>query len=181
MKKVTLKDKIFELFIPYEKIRDAVKELAIRINDDYQGKDTPVFLGVLNGSFMFMGELMRNINIDCEVSFVKFSSYQGIESSGEVTELIGLQDSIEGRHVIIVEDIVDTGKSIEHLTCLLREYHAASVEIATLLLKPDAYQKDILIKYTALSVPNDFIIGFGLDYDQLGRNLPDLYKIVCPE
>lgn len=181
MKKVTLKDKTFELFIPYDKIHASIVGLGARINEDYKGKDTPLFLGVLNGSFMFMGELMQNIDFNCELSFVKLTSYRGTKSSGKVSELIGLQDNIEGRHVVIVEDIVDTGESIDHLMRSLIGHQPASIEVATLLFKPDAYKKEVPIKYSALSIPNDFIVGFGLDYDQLGRNLPDIYKIVEQE
>lgn len=178
MKKLVLHDKTFELLVPYEKINERVVELAGRINRDYKDKDVPLFLGVLNGAFMFMGELMRYIDFDCEISFVKMSSYKGACSSGKVSELIGLQANLEGRHIIVVEDIVDTGNSIDHIMRSLVGHKPASIEIATLLLKPDAYKKDVPIKYAALSVPNDFIIGFGLDYDQLGRNYPDFYKEV---
>lgn len=181
MTKVTLKDKTFELLIPYNDINKAVSELAVRINNDYKGKETPVFLGVLNGSFMFMGELMRHIDFDCELSFVKLASYRGTSPGGEISELIGLQDNLEGRNIIVVEDVVDTGESIEYLMRSINGHKPASVEIATLLIKPDAYRKDIPVKYAAISVPSDFIIGFGLDYDQLGRNLPDLYKLTDGE
>ncbi len=174
---VTLKDKTFELFITYDRIREAVENLAARINEDYKGKETPLFLGVLNGSFMFMAELMKKIEFQCEMSFVKLVSYSGTKSTGKVSELIGLQDNVAGRHIIVVEDIVDTGENIDHLMRSLVGHEPASVEMATLLFKPDAYKKEVPIKYPAMSIPNDFIVGFGLDYDQLGRNLKDIYKI----
>lgn len=178
MKQVTLKDKTFALSIPYEEIDKSIKALADKINADYKGKETPLFLGVLNGSFMFMAELMKLIEFDCEMSFVKVASYSGTKSTGSVQEIIGLADNVQGRHIIVVEDIVDTGESISHLMRSLTGHEPASVEVATLLFKPNAYQKDIPIKYSAISIPNDFIVGFGLDYDQLGRNLKDIYKIV---
>lgn len=178
MKRVTLKDKTFELFIPYETLQTAIKELANRINNDYKDKQTPLFLGVLNGSFMFMSELMKEIEFNCEMSFVKLASYSGTTSLGRVSELIGLADNLQGRDIIVVEDIVDTGDSIEHLLRSLVGHEPASVEIATLLLKPDSYTKKIPVKYSAMSIPNDFIVGFGLDYNQLGRNLKNIYKIV---
>ena len=178
MKRVTLKDKTFEIFIPYAKIHESVVALGKRINEDYRGKETPLFLGVLNGSFMFMAELMQQIDFDCEISFVKLASYSGTKSSGKVSELIGLKDNLCGRHIIVVEDIVDTGESIDHLMRSLVGHEPASVEVATLLFKPESYQKKVPIKYGAITIPNDFIVGFGLDYDQLGRNLCDIYKIV---
>ncbi|MCC8019357.1 MAG: hypoxanthine phosphoribosyltransferase [Rikenellaceae bacterium] len=176
-KQITLKDKTFGLSIPYEQIQQAIRDLAARINEDYRGKETPLFLGVLNGSFMFMADLMKEVDFDCEMSFVKLVSYRGTKSTGKVSELIGLQDNIMGRHIIVVEDIVDTGESIDHLMRSLVGHEPASVEVATLLFKPEAYKKEVPIKYYALSIPNDFIVGFGLDYDQLGRNLKDIYKI----
>lgn len=178
MKQVQLKDKTFELFIPYDTIHQAIVELGKRINEDYKDKETPLFLGVLNGSFMFMAELLQQIDFNCETSFVKLASYSGTKSTGRVSELIGLADNVRGRHVIVVEDIVDTGGSIEHLLRSLIGHEPASIEVATLLFKPDAYKKDSPIKYSAISIPNDFIVGFGLDYDQLGRNLRHIYKIV---
>lgn len=177
MKEVTLKDKTFKLSIPYETIHEQIVKLGARINEDYKGKETPLFLGVLNGSFMFMAELMQCIEFPCELSFVKLASYVGTTSSGRVSELIGLQDNLAGRHIIVVEDIVDTGESIDHLMRSLVGHRPASVEVATLLFKPEAYKKDIEIRYRAIEIANDFIVGFGLDYDQLGRNLKDIYKI----
>lgn len=177
-KQVTLKDKTFEMYIPYQTIHESILSVAKHINNDYKDKEHPIFLGILNGSFMFMSELMKEIDFNCELSFVKLASYRGTKSSGAVTEIIGLADNIKGRHVIVVEDIVDTGVSIEHLLRSLVGHEPASVEVATLLFKPDSYKKELPIKYIAMSIPNDFIVGFGLDYDQFGRNLKDIYKIV---
>lgn len=173
--RIALKDKTFELYLPFGEIIKAVDALAARINADYADRPTPVFLGVLNGSFMFMAELMKRIGFDCEMSFVKLASYKGTISTGSVTELVGLNEELRSRHVIVVEDIVDTGRSIEHLVNILKSHAPASIEIATLLFKPDSYDKKIEIKYSAIPIPNDFIVGFGLDYDGLGRNLRDLY------
>lgn len=177
-KRVRLKDRVFELSIPYEDLNSAIERLAARINHDYKDKETPLFIGVLNGAFMFFSELLQKIEFQCEVSFVKLSSYHGVASSGVVTELIGLKDNLAGRHVIVVEDIVDTGASIAHLLNSMVGHHPASVEVATMLFKPKAYKESYRIKYPAMEIPNDFIVGFGLDYDQVGRNLRDIYKIV---
>lgn len=178
MQQVQLKDKTFELFIHYDKIHESIVELGERLNEDYKDKKQPLFLGVLNGAFMFMAELLKEIEFDCEVSFIKLASYSGTKSTGKVSELIGLADNVRGRHVIVVEDIVDTGASIEHLLRSLVGHEPASIEVATLLYKPEAYKKETPIKYSAISIPNDFIVGFGLDYDQVGRNLKHIYKIV---
>ncbi len=180
-KRITLGDKKFALYIPYEAIKEAVAVLARRIADDYADKPNPLFLGILNGSFMFMAELAGKVGMPAEVSFVKLASYSGTRSSGAVSELIGLATDIKGRHVIIVEDIVDTGESIEHLVRSLVGHEPASIEVATLLFKPESYNKDIPIKYKAFSIPNDFVIGFGMDYNQMGRNLRDIYKIADGE
>lgn len=176
--RVTLFDKTFELSIPYEKINESIQKVADSINEDYKNLDTPIFLGVLNGAFMFMGELMQKINFQCEISFVKLASYVGTCSTGKVQDLIGLNGSIEGRHVIIVEDVVDTGESMDHLLRTLESHKPASVSIATLLFKPTKFTKDFEVKYRAMDIPDDFIVGFGLDYDEIGRNLRDIYTIV---
>ncbi|MDR2885668.1 MAG: hypoxanthine phosphoribosyltransferase [Rikenellaceae bacterium] len=178
MKRVTLHDKTFEISIPNAQITAAIDALAARINADYADRPVPLFLGVLNGAFMFMGELVQRIDFACEVSFVKLASYRGTRSTGSVTELIGLTDNIRGRDVIVVEDIVDTGESVEHILRSLIGHEPASVKIATLLFKPAAVKPGVEVAYSALSIPNDFIVGFGLDYNQLGRNLPDIYTLV---
>ncbi len=178
--KIKVKDLTFEVMIPASEIDMAVTKVADRINKDYADVKHPIFLGVLNGSFMFMSDLMKKIEIECELSFVKVSSYEGTETTGSVKTLIGLNDSIEGRDIIIVEDIVDSGNSIEHLTELLAQHKPASVKICTLFFKPNAYKKEIPIDYVAMNIGNEFILGYGLDYDQLGRNLKDIY-VLCNE
>lgn len=177
-KRVKLHDKTFELSIPYEELNVAIQKVANQINEDYKQTETPLFLGVLNGAFMFMSELMQKIELPCELSFVKLASYSGVTSTGKVQDLIGLNNDIEGRHVIIVEDVVDTGESMDHLLRVLVEHNPASVAIATLLFKPTKFTKTYEVKYRALDIPDDFIVGFGLDYDELGRNLKDIYTIV---
>lgn len=177
-KVIKLHDRTFRVMIPAAKIDEAVTAVAQRINADYADKDTPLFVGVLNGSFMFMSDLIKKIEFNSELSFVKLSSYEGMQTTGDVKCLIGLNHSLEGRHVIIVEDIVDTGESIEHLMRSLRGHSPRSVEVATLFFKPESYAKSIPIKYRALEIGNEFIVGYGLDYDQLGRNLKDVYVVV---
>lgn len=178
MEKITLKDKTFKKLISYEKIASAIDAVAEKINADFEGcTDVPVLLCVLNGSIMFMGELMKRLNFNCQIISTKLTSYEGTSTTGRVKQAMGLTSSIEGRRVIIVEDIVDTGNTIVELKDILKENKAAESKICTLLLKPDAYKKDIKIDYVAMEIPNDFIVGFGLDYDELGRNLKDIYTL----
>ena len=178
MNKVTLYDKTFRIFIPYEKIMTAIDEVAEKINKDFEGcTDIPILLCVLNGSIMFMGELMQRLNFNCQTVSIKLTSYEGTNSTGRVKQALGLTADITGRRVIIVEDIVDTGNTIVELKNILAEKGAAESRICTLLLKPDAYKKDIALDYVAMEIPNDFIVGFGLDYDELGRNLKDIYVL----
>ncbi len=176
-KTVKLHDKTFRVMIPAEKIDQAVTAVAERINNDYADKDTPLFVGVLNGSFMFLSDLIKKIEFNSELSFVKISSYEGTSSTGQIRSLIGLNGSIEGRHVIIVEDIVDTGESIAHMIADLESRKPASVEVCTLFFKPASYSKQSPIRSRALEIGNEFIVGYGLDYDQLGRNLKDVYVV----
>jgi hypoxanthine phosphoribosyltransferase len=174
--KVQLHDKQFVPFITADKIQAAILNLAQKIQTDYQDKN-PIFVGVLNGSFLFVSDLVREFNGDCEVSFIKMASYEGTNSTGVVNELIGLKENIAGRHVIVLEDIVDTGNTLEALFAEMGKMKPASLEIATLLFKPKAYTKDIPVKYVAMEVGNEFLVGYGLDYDGLGRNLKDIYII----
>lgn len=176
-KTVKLHDRTFRVMIPATEIDAAIDKVAEKINADYADRPTPLFLGVLNGAFMFMSELMKKVDFNCELSFVKLASYAGTGSTGKVSELIGLKNNIEGRHVIIVEDIVDTGESMEHLLRSLSGHRPASIEIVTLFFKPGAFRKDFPVKYKALEIGNEFIVGFGLDYDELGRNLKDIYVV----
>ena len=174
---IKLHDRKFKIMIPAAKIDQAVEAVAQRINHDYADKETPLFLGILNGSFMFMSDLIKKIEFQNELSFVKLASYEGTASTGEVKSLIGLNTPIEGRHVIIVEDIVDSGESIDHMIGELERHHPASIAVCTLFFKPGSYRKTRPIKYRAMEIGNEFIVGYGLDYNQLGRSLKDIYVV----
>lgn len=174
---IRLHDKHFGPFISEEEIDFAITELAKKIEDDFF-EQTPVFIGVLNGAFMTVSDLVKKYKGPCEVSFVKVASYQGTESSGEVQTLIGLNQELEGRSVVIVEDIVDTGNTIEMLKELFKSHKIKHLKIATLFFKPDAYTKDLRIDYKGISIPDVFIVGYGLDYNGLGRNLPLVYQLI---
>lgn len=178
MKKVKILDKEFEIFIPYEKIRSVVEKMADQMNEELADKN-PLFLCILNGSFMFAAELFKRIDfVESEISFVKLASYQGDKTTGTVKQLIGLNEKIEGRTVVVLEDIVDSGITICNIQEQLAKLNPKEVLIATLLLKPDALQKEVELKYVGLEIPNDFIVGYGLDYDGFGRNLLDIYSVV---
>ena len=178
MKKVKILDKEFEIFIPYEKIRGAVEQMADTMNEELAGKD-PLFLCILNGSFMFAAELFKRIDfVESEISFVKLASYEGDKTTGKVKQLIGLNEEIEGRTVVVLEDIVDTGITICNIKEQLDKLNPKEVLVATLLLKPDALQKEVDLKYIGMEIPNDFIVGYGLDYDGYGRNLLDIYSVI---
>ena len=171
-------DKEFELFIPYEKIRSVVEKMADEMNRDLSGKK-PLFLCILNGSFMFAAEIFKRISLlDAEISFVKLASYEGTSSTGRIKELIGLNEDLTDRTVVVLEDIVDTGYTIESIIKQIKEKNAEEVHVSTLLLKPDALVKEIKLDYVGIEIPNDFIVGYGLDYDGCGRNLIDIYKVV---
>lgn len=176
MATIKIKDLSFKPFINEEELQKVIKIVAQKINQEYKGK-SPLFLGVLNGSFMFMGDLMKSIDLECLVSFVKLASYEGTESKGSVNQLIGLNESLEGRDVIIVEDIVDTGNTLEKLYQIIEEKNPKSLKIATLLYKPEAYKKEFKIDFVAKEIPNDFVVGYGLDYDGYGRNLSSIYVL----
>lgn len=173
---IHLHDKRFVPFIASGEIEFAIAEMARRITDDY-AEETPVFLGVLNGAFMTVSDLVKQYRGTCEVQFVKVASYEGTQSTGEVQQLIGLNADISGRSVILVEDIVDTGNTIVALKAMLKQYQPKSIRIATLFLKPEVYAKDVKLDYVGIRIPNKFIVGYGLDYDGLGRNLPDVYQL----
>lgn len=177
MSVVKIKDKTFKTSIPEAQILERVKAVAERINTDMADKN-PLLLAMLNGSFVFAADLMREITVPCEISFVKMSSYQGTSSTGKVKQLLGLNEDIKGRTVIIVEDIVESGLTLKTLLENLKEKEPADVQICTLLFKPDCLQVPLDIKYVAMEIPNDFILGYGLDYDQQGRNLRDIYTVV---
>ncbi len=178
MKRVKIHDKEFELFIPYEKIRSAIEAIADKMNEELAGKE-PLFVCILNGSFMFAAELYKRIDIiESEVTFVKLASYKGEKSTGSVKQLIGLNEDIRGRTVVVLEDIIDSGITIDNIINQLEGMEPAEIRIATLLLKPDALQIEVKIDYLGIEIPNDFIVGFGLDYNSRGRNLIDIYSVI---
>lgn len=176
MATIDIKDKTFETLIPEEEILRRVKAVADKISSDLKDKN-PLLLGVLNGSFIFAADLMRMLTIESEISFVKMSSYEGTSSTGSVKKLVGLNENIEGRTVVIVEDIVDSGLTMERMLEYLKDFKPAEVHICTLLLKPENLKRNLNIEYVAMEIPNDFIVGYGLDYDGLGRNLRDIYVV----
>ena len=177
MSRITIKDLTFETSIPEATILERVERVAEKLNKD-MADTKPLVLAVLNGSLMYASDLMKFINIPCEISFVKVASYAGTESSGKVTEVIGLNEDITGREIVIVEDIVDTGHTMERMLEILKKKNPANIHISTLLLKPGKLQVPLDIEYAAMEIPNDFIVGYGLDYDQQGRNLRDIYTLV---
>lgn len=174
--RIQIGDKHFIPFISEERILEEVTRVAGEINRDLEGL-RPLFLCVLNGSFVFAADLLRRVHLPCELSFVKLASYQGDTSTGQVTEVLGLTANIEGRTVVVVEDIIDTGVTMRHLLDTLREKHPREIRVATLLLKPGKLREEVPTDYVALSIPDDFIVGYGLDYDGYGRNLRDIYII----
>lgn len=176
-KLVRLNDKTFRLYKSESEILSAIRQIANSINDDYIGK-RPLLVPVLNGSFMFAADLMKELKLDCELSFVKAVSYVGTASSGQLTTLIGLNENVEGRHVILLEDIVDSGHTLSRIVPSITQHNPASLKIASLLFKPHALKVDLHIDYVGMEIPNEFIVGYGLDYDGLGRNLRDIYQVV---
>ena len=177
MSTIKIKDKSFRISIPESEIKARVKALAQQISKDMEGK-TPLFLGVLNGSFIFAADLMREMTIPCEISFVKLASYQGTVSTGKVKEVIGINENLAGRTIVIVEDIVESGTTMRRMIEQLGTRNPASVHICTLFFKPDKLKEDLTLDYVAFRIPDDFIVGYGLDYDQQGRGLKDIYTIV---
>ena len=175
--RVRLHEHEFEQFISENEVNAAVTRVAQELNAHYAGQ-RPLFVGVLNGAFFFATELLKRLTIECEITFVKVASYHGTSSSGKVTDIIGFNERIEGRHIVILEDIVDTGSTIVHILDLLRDRHPASVRIATLLFKPDAYKQQVPIDHVAIRIPNAFVVGSGLDHNGLGRNLTGIYRII---
>ena len=177
MEIIRIKDKQFKTFITEERILKEVARVGEEINRDLADAN-PLFVSVLNGSFMFTADLMKHVNVPCEISFVKLASYAGTSSTGKVKELVGLNDDITGRTIVIVEDIIDTGLTMERLIETLKARNPKEIRIATLLVKPDKLKVDLDIKYIAMSIPNDFIVGYGLDYDGFGRNYRDIYTVI---
>ncbi|MDA1009387.1 MAG: phosphoribosyltransferase family protein [Bacteroidetes bacterium] len=176
MKPVILHNKTFEVSISNTEISAIVNTIANNINAT-RIKD-PIFIAVMNGAFLFAADVMRKITIpNAEISLIKLSSYSGTKTTGEVNELIGIGQNIKGRNVIVLEDIIDTGITLERIIALLEKENVATIKVATLLFKPKAYTKDIHIDFIGKSIPNDFVVGYGLDYDEIGRNLPHIYKL----
>lgn len=174
---IRVHDKDFVPFIRRAQIDERVKELAGQIDCDYKGM-RPLFIAVLNGSFVFAADLFRNLTIEAEISFIKLASYKGTSSTGNVVTAIGMEENLHGRHVILLEDIVDTGKTLHSFLPEILNRHPASLRIAALLTKPEALEYDITTDYCGFEIPDKFVLGYGLDYDGLGRNLPELYELV---
>lgn len=177
METIQIHDKKFTLSITEAEIQAAVKLVGEAINREMSDTN-PLFICVLNGAFMFAGDLMKTVNFPCEITFVKLSSYEGLVTTGNVKEVIGLNESVVGRNVIVVEDIVDTGITMEKIISSLQSKGAKSIKVATFLQKPEALQRDIQIDYVAMKIPTQFIVGYGLDYDGYGRNLKEIYTVV---
>lgn len=177
MSTIQVRDKRFGVSIPEAEIKRRVKALAERISKDLEGKN-PLFLSVLNGSFIFTADLMREMTIPCEVSFVKLASYEGTTSTGKIKEVIGINEDLAGRTVVIVEDIVESGTTMKRMIEQLGTRNPESVRICTLFFKPEKLKEDLKLDYVAFEIPNDFILGYGLDYDQAGRGLKDVYTLV---
>ena len=173
---IQLHDKQFVPFISAEEINFAIAAIASQVEADF-GDETPVFVGVLNGSFMVVSDFLKHYNKPCEVSFIKLASYEGTASTNEVKQLIGINQDLTGRSVIVIEDIVDTGNTVAELKDLFKKQNVKHLKIATLFFKPEAYKKDLKLDYIGIRIPNKFIVGFGLDYDGLGRNLPEVYQL----
>lgn len=174
---ITLGDKSFRPYITEQQILAAVRQIADKINQDYAGK-TPLIVPILNGSFMFASDLVKELTCQCEISFIKASSYRGTSSTGELTSLIGINEDVKGRDIILVEDIIDTGHTLAKIVPSTEALGPASVKVATLLFKPKALKADLRIDYVGLEIPNEFIVGYGLDYDGLGRNLRAIYQVI---
>jgi hypoxanthine phosphoribosyltransferase len=177
MKEIRILDKKFREFLTEEMIQTRIEEIARQINSDLTGKEV-VFLGILNGAFLFAADLFRHIDFPARISFIKLASYQGTTSQGLIKELIGWNEDINSKIIVVIEDIVDTGNTLERIVDELVIRKAAEIRIAAMLYKPDAYTKDIHLDYIGFEIPNDFVVGFGLDYDGFGRNLPSIYKVI---
>jgi hypoxanthine phosphoribosyltransferase len=177
MKEVQILDKKFREFIPEQTIQERINEIAGQINHDFEGREV-VFVGILNGAFLFAADLFRKIDLKARITFIKLASYTGTSSSGAIKELIGWNEDLKNKIVIIIEDIVDTGITLEHTVNNLIIRNVTDIKIATLLLKPDSYKKNIHIDYKGFEIPNDFVVGYGLDYNGFGRNLPSVYTLI---
>jgi len=177
MSTIKLHDKVFKPYITKDKIAGYVKYLAKSIAEDLGEKETPIFIGIMNGSFMFAADFVREYPYDCHVTFVKLASYNGTNSSGKIKSLVGLNEDLEGKTVVILEDIIDTGNTLEEIYEIFKNKKVKKLKIATLFFKPDVFRKALPIDYIGKSIKDKFIVGFGLDYDGLGRNLSDIYQL----
>ena len=177
MSRKKVHDKEFEVFISKTEIQSVITDMADKINKDLAGKDV-IFLGILNGAFMFASDLFKEITLDCQITFLKLASYAGTSSTGTVKRLIGINEDIFQKTVVILEDIVDTGVTLDNIIKQLKGYEPAEIKVATMLYKPEAYTKDLKLDYVGIEIPNEFVLGYGLDYEGFGRNLADLYKVV---
>ena len=177
MNSIQLNDRHFVPFIDRERIRGYVKFLAKRIADDIPDGEVPIFIGILNGSFMFAADLIMEYEKDCHITFVKMASYDGINSTGEIKHLVGINEDLTGKTVVILEDIIDTGNTLAEIYEIFRDKQVKKLKIATLFFKPDVFRKELPIDYIGKSIEDKFVVGYGLDYDGLGRNLPDLYQL----
>lgn len=176
MQEIKILDKKFKISITAAEIDKAIEKMALKINADY-ANDTPQFIAVLNGSFMFASDLLKKIKVDCNITFIKLASYQGTQTTQNVQTLIGINENIKGRRIIIIEDIIDTGITLDNLIEQIEKFEPADLKIATFLFKPNAFTKSFKIDYIGMEIPNDFIVGYGLDYNGFARNYPDIYKI----
>jgi hypoxanthine phosphoribosyltransferase len=177
MKEIHILDKKFNIYLTEKVIQQRIEELAKQVNNELAGKEV-VFLGILNGAFLFAADLFRRIDFPARISFVKLASYKGTSSSGSIKELIGWNEDINNKTIVVLEDIIDTGNTLERIVDELVMRKAAEIRIAALLYKPDAYTKQIPLHYIGFEIPNNFVVGYGLDYDGFGRNLPSVYTLV---
>ncbi|WP_082703909.1 adenylate kinase [Lutibacter profundi] len=175
---IKLHDKYFKTYISEKKITEAIEQLVKQVYEDCKDEN-PLFIGILNGSFMFVADFVRKYTGNCEVSFVKLSSYEGTNSTGNIKELVGLNENLEGRTVVILEDIIDTGNTLQEIYKIFRNKKVKQLKIATLFFKPDVFKKDLPVDYIGISIPNKFIVGYGLDYNGIGRNLSDIYQLTA--
>jgi hypoxanthine phosphoribosyltransferase len=177
MESITIHDRKFRLYIPARKIQEAVRRMASVINKNLGNKEV-VLIAVLNGAFIFASDLIRQLNFNCRVSFVKLASYEGMKNTGQIRELMGIHEVLAGKTILVIEDIVDTGATLEEVINSVREHQPAEIRVVTLLFKPDAYESNLKLDYIGFRIPNDFVVGYGLDYDGFGRNLEDIYTVV---
>lgn len=173
---IKVREKEFEVYLDETKIQQRIAEIGEEINEEYANKN-PLFIGILNGSFMFASDLMKAVNVPSEIAFIRMASYKGMESSGAVKQVLGLQENVFGRHLILIEDIVDSGLTMEQVIKFFQERGSKSIRVATLLLKPEKLEKDLKLDYVGFEIPEKFVVGYGLDYNGHGRNLKDIYQL----